>query len=546
MRAAIYARVSTQRQADDQTIDQQITRLKDHVTEQGWMLDPEHIYRDDGYSGAKLVRPGMDSLRDRAAFNEFDVVLIMTPDRLARNYVHQMVVLEELSKRHVDVQFVDRPLSDDPHDRLLLQIRGAVAEYERTLITERMRRGRLMKYKTGQLLPWSHIPYGYQTDPECPRDPRGVTLDEAEAAIVRQMFAWYLEPDGTVYRVAKRLTDMGLPTPMGKSCWSTSTVRGILKNTAYRGITYANRLRTETPNQRKSALRPVGRRSESLRVRPEDEWIPIEVPAIVDVETFERVQTRLAQNKQNASRNNKTYQYLLRGLVSCGWCQLSATARTTGRKKKYHYYVCRGHSESLRFALADRCTSRFMPARQLDDLVWQDVCDVLMEPELIAHALERAHGGHWLPQELKSRLQGLARAQQQLERQKQRLLDAYLAEVISLDELERKRTHIDQKTKAITIQHSQLEATTAERLELAQVATSIETFCAQIRPVLTEASFEQKRQLVELLIDRVIVTDDQVEIRYVMPTRPDGPQVPFCQLRADYRRDVWRYEETWL
>ena len=133
MRAAIYARVSTLRQADAQTIDQQIVRLKEYVAEQDWMLDPEHTYRDDGHSGAKLARPGLDSLRDRAAFNEFDVVVILTPDRLARNYVHQMVVMEELNRRHIDVQFVDRPLSDDPHDRLLLQIRGAVAEpYHRT------------------------------------------------------------------------------------------------------------------------------------------------------------------------------------------------------------------------------------------------------------------------------------------------------------------------------------------------------------------------------------------------------------------------------
>jgi site-specific DNA recombinase len=546
MRAAIYARVSTLRQADAQTIDQQIVRLKEYVAEQDWMLDPEHTYRDDGHSGAKLARPGLDSLRDRAAFNEFDVVVILTPDRLARNYVHQMVVMEELNRRHIDVQFVDRPLSDDPHDRLLLQIRGAVAEYERTLITERMRRGRLMKYKASQLLPWSHIPYGYRTDTECPRDPHGVSVDETEAAVVHEMFVWYLEPGGTLYSVAQRLTEMGLPTPRGKARWSTSTVRGILQNTAYRGVAYANRLRTETPERRKSALRPVGQRSESTRVRPEEEWIPIEVPAIVDTETFERVQAKLAQNQQNASRNNKAHQYLLRGLVSCGWCQLSATARTSGRKKKYHYYVCRGHTESLRFALEDRCTSRFMPAQQLDDLVWQDLGDVLTQPENVAHALERAHGGHWLPQELKSRLQGLSKAAQQLGRQKQRLLDAYLAEVISLDELERKRTHLDQKLEAVHIQSSQLEATAAERLELAQIAASIEAFCAQTRPILTEASFEQKRQLVELLLDRVIVTDDRLEIRYVIPTRPDGPLVPFCQLRADYRSDVWRHEKQRL
>ena len=534
MRAALYARVSTQRQADAQTIDQQVDRLKEYVAEQGWVLDPEHIYRDDGHSGAKLARPGLDTLRDRADFTEFDVVVILSPDRLARNYVHQMVVMEELHRRHIVVQFVDRPMSDDPHDRLLLQIRGAVAEYERTLITERMRRGRLMKYKTGQLLPWSCAPYGYHTNPDHPRDPDGLMLDEAEASIVRQMFAWYLEPGATLYRIAKRLTDLGLPTPMGKVGWGVSTVRRILKNPAYQGVAYAHRELIVTAKRRQSALRPVGQRNEAKVLRPEEEWIPIEVPAIVDPETFERAQAKLAQNQRAASRNNKAHQYLLRGLVSCGWCRLGAHGQSRG--KTYHYYVCRGHTDSLRTVREDRCTSRFIPAQPLDDLVWQDLCDVLTQPDIIAHALERAHGGHWLPQELKARLQGLAKAEQQLERQKQRLLDAYLAEVISLEELERKRTNLDQKQATARLQHKQLEATAQERVELAQIATSIEAFCAQVRPVLDEASFDQKRQLVELLIDRVIVSDDQVEIRYVMPTHPDGPHVPFCQLRADYQK----------
>jgi len=258
MRAAIYVRVSTQRQAQAQTIDQQIARLRAHIEEQGWDLASEHVFVDDGYSGAKLNRPGLDSLRDQAALAEFDVVLITEPDRLARNYVHQMLVIEELEKRGIGVEFLDRPMSDDPHDRLLLQIRGAVAEYERTLITDRMRRGRLMKYRAGKLLPWGRPPYGYRVNPDHPRDPDGVRLDEAEAAVVAQMFEWYLEPGVNLYRVARRLTDLGLPTPAGKSRWSISTVRSILTNEVYTGVAYAQRLQVVPSRRRLSALRPIG------------------------------------------------------------------------------------------------------------------------------------------------------------------------------------------------------------------------------------------------------------------------------------------------
>jgi site-specific DNA recombinase len=160
MRAAIYARVSTLRQAQAQTIDQQLSRLQTHVQQQGWSLDAAHIFRDDGYSGATLNRPGLDDLRDRASMADFDVVVITAPDRLARRYIHQVLLIEELQQRGCTVVFVERPMSTDPNDQLLLQIRGAVAEYERTLITERMRRGKVAKLRSGQLLPWTRRPFG--------------------------------------------------------------------------------------------------------------------------------------------------------------------------------------------------------------------------------------------------------------------------------------------------------------------------------------------------------------------------------------------------
>src|ERR687894_1290444 len=194
MRTGIYARVSTQRQAQADGLAQQIDRLQAHALQQGWSVAPEHIFRDDGYSGAKLTRPGLERLRDRAALRELDCVLITAPDRLARDDVHQVLLLEEISATGCQVQFLDRPMSQDPHDQLLLQIRGAVAEYERTLITDRMRRGRQAKLRSGQLLPWSVPPYGYIMDPERPRDPQRLRLDPVKAAVITQLFAWYTAP----------------------------------------------------------------------------------------------------------------------------------------------------------------------------------------------------------------------------------------------------------------------------------------------------------------------------------------------------------------
>src|SRR5256884_2663076 len=142
MRVAAYARVSTTRQAQAQGIEQQLDRLRAAAAERGWELDDQHVYRDEGYSGARIGRPGLDRLRDHAALAGLDIVLVTAPDRLARNYVHQVLLIDQLAGHGCRVEFLDRPMSEDPHDQLLLQSRGAGGEYERTPINEPMRRRR--------------------------------------------------------------------------------------------------------------------------------------------------------------------------------------------------------------------------------------------------------------------------------------------------------------------------------------------------------------------------------------------------------------------
>ena len=220
MRIGIYARVSTQRQAQADGLAQQLERLQAHAGQQGWTVAPENVFRDDGYSGATLKRPGLERLRDRVALRDLDGILITAPDRLARNYVHQVLLLEEITATGCQVHFLDRPMSQDPHDQLLLQIRGAVAEYERSLIAERMRRGRLRKLQAGVLLPWIRVPYGYRVDPDRPRDPAGVRQDEAEAAVVAEMFAWYADEGRSLYGLANKLHQDAVRPPRSRTRWS--------------------------------------------------------------------------------------------------------------------------------------------------------------------------------------------------------------------------------------------------------------------------------------------------------------------------------------
>ena len=534
MRVALYVRVSTSHQVQHQTIEQQLTRLHDYLTAQGWTVSDDHIFRDDGYSGATLVRPGLDRLRDAIHNRAVDQLILTSPDRLARNYVHQMVLLEEFSQSGCQVTFLDRPMSDDPHDHLLLQIRGAVAEYERTLIAERMRRGRLNKLQAGLLLPWTHPPYGYHLHPDRPRDPSGVRVDDAEAAIVAELFASYLEPDMSLAKLAKRLDQRGLPTPFGNQRWSGPTIRGILHNPTYTGRLYAQRTRYRPAKIRRSATHPIGQPHGSATPQPPEQWVFVgTVPAIVTQEQFDLVQAKLAQNKSFARRNNTTYQYLLRALVSCGRCKLACTARTTSHGR-YHYYLCNGKLQSVHSRRDDVCPARFTPSAQLDQLVWNDLCEVLTHPHTITAELERVQGDAWLPQELQARRENLQKGQRGLENQQERLTDAYLRGVIGLDEYERPRHDLEQKRQALREQEATLASEAERRRELGKLTHSIEAFCEQVRKGLANATFEQQRQLVLLLIDRVIVTDDKVEIRYVIPTTSASEHVQFCHLRKDY------------
>src|SRR5262245_8150333 len=244
MKTAIYLRVSTNRQTQAQTIEQQLERLRKHLELQGEALSADNIFRDDGYSGANLNHPGLDRLRDRVKGGVLDRVLLTSPDRLARNYVHQMVLIEELERAGCSVEFLDRPMSQDPHDQLLLQIRRAVAEYERVLIAERMRRGRQLRLRSGTMLPWTLPPYGYRSAPDCPRDPSSVHIEPAEAAIVRELFAQYLREKETLLSLAKYLLALGLPSPRGKPRWSAASLRGILTNPVYTGKLYIGRTRS--------------------------------------------------------------------------------------------------------------------------------------------------------------------------------------------------------------------------------------------------------------------------------------------------------------
>jgi site-specific DNA recombinase len=310
-------------------------------------------------------------------------------------------------------------------------------------------------------------------------------------------------------------------------------LRCLLTNPAYAGQIFANRMRTSPPQTRYSALRPVGHSKGTRRPTDVAEWIAVaSVPAIIIREQFDAAAARLVYNRRMAPRNNRVHQYLLRGLVSCGCCRRACTGRRL--PPAYDYYLCRTKTQLRLLVPGERCAARYIPAKPLEELVWQDLCDVLQHPEIIAQAMERARGGHWLPQEWQARRENLRRGRTSLTQQIERLTEAYLGGVVPLAEFERRRRETEGRLGALERQEQELLADARDRHETARLADHAEEFCRRIRNGLASADFERKRALLELLVDRVVVTDGEVEIRYAFPTGPDGEREPFCRLRTDY------------
>ncbi|MFN0121561.1 MAG: recombinase family protein, partial [Blastocatellia bacterium] len=478
MKVAAYLRVSTQRQAQTQTIRQQRQRIETWCQQEGSELLPELLFQDDGWTGKNLKRPGLARLREAAARQEFDCLLITSPDRLARSHYSQTLLLEEFRELGCTVHFLDHPVTQDAAGQLTLQIRGAVSEYERTLITDRMRRGRLAKLKAGMMLPWAKPPYGYRLDPDRPRDPRLVRLDDVQAAAVREIFARYLEPRTTLRSLALELQQRGVATPRGQAIWHLGTLRGILTNPVYIGRVYAGREQPKPVVGRHSATHPVGNRSFTYVPAPVEDWILVtRVPALVSEEEFTQTQEKLRINQMRAHRNNKTSDYLLRALVSCGHCLLACT----GRGRDHHrYYVCLGRQEALKSRRSERCPARFLPACALDELVWDDLVALLTHPEMLEQALNRARGGNWLPQQYAARRTQIQRGQQSLKGQLERLTAAYLDGVIPAPEYKRRRQEFEAQQEVLARQLQDLSAEAEKRIELSGYAAGMKEFATRV------------------------------------------------------------------
>jgi len=395
---AIYARVSSKQQAEEGTIGSQLAALRQRVEQDGIHLDNELAFVDEGYSGANLVRPGLERLRDVVTLRGLDRLYVHSPDRLARKYAYQVLLVDEFQRAGVEVVFLNRELSETPEDELLLQVQGIIAEYERAKILERCRRGKRHAAQTDQVSVLSGAPYGYRyvTKDEGRGQAHYQVLSE-EARVVRQIFQWIGLERVSIGEVCRRLNKAGVRTRTGKATWDRSVIWGMLKNPAFKGMAAFGKTRTGSMAPRLRAQRghPVQpRRPVSITSVPEEDWLFLPVPALVDEALFDAVQLQLEENRKRARQSKRGARYLLQGLLVCAHCHYAYYGKPVSRKsakgrvRDYAYYRCIG-TDAYRFGGERICDNIQVRTDMLDQLVWHEVCTLLEGPQRLEQEYER-------------------------------------------------------------------------------------------------------------------------------------------------------------
>ena len=523
MRVATYARVSTESQEARGTIGSQLELLHQRMAELGHEI--AHEYKDDGYSGARLDRPGLDALRDAAEAGLFQQVWCLTPDRLARSYVYQILITDELTRCGVQVCYVDAPpLEDDSQATLLVQMQSVIAEYERAKIAERNRRGRLFRARAGEVV-YRLVPYGYRRIPRGPEGPAHLEIFEPEAVVVRRIFDDFVPGGYSMRRICRGLYEDGIPSPSGNKTWSIPCLSGMLRNPTFKGRARYNRHQALPPT--------TGRKSTRNKLRPPEEWIEIPVPPIIGEELFDAAQHVSREHSFFSPRRTGPDRWLLRRLVVCGHCGVKTHCQGTGARSggELRYYVC-NRRRSLEAGGPDRaCPQPSTRAEELDALVWRLLSQALLDPSILLRGQATLGARVQMPDDelLIAQLDRLDRRLRHAETERKRIADLYQIEAIDLPEFRMRLQELTGRQRRL---QEERETLLSQRQQLAvnnRLTRRVASFAGRIQHSIDSLDFERRQRLVRLLVEQVRVTGPDVQIHVRIPLDdppPDGISGP--------------------
>jgi site-specific DNA recombinase len=522
--AAIYARVSSEKQREEHTIASQTAALIEFAESRGFSVPKEWIIEDEGYSGTTLVRPGLEKLRDLAAEGHLQAVLVYSPDRLSRKYAYQVLLIEELARHGVETVFVNAPQTTTPEDQLLVQFQGMIAEYERAQMLERSRRGKRFRALKGEVSVLSGAPYGYRYVRKSDESAAYYEVVPAEARVVRMVYERYTAKGMSVGAITRWLNERGVPTRKRNARWERSTTWAMLRNPAYKGTACFGKTKSAS---RQRITRPirlrggVAQRDSASHERPRAEWIEIAVPAIINAETFALAQEALTHNKIHAPRRT-AIPSIVQGLVSCRKCGY-ALSRTSTRSsaRTIYYYRCIG-SDAWRRLGGPVCDSR--PVRQdlLDEVVWSEIIKLLESPDIIRAELDRRLTAAREASPAKQREDALRRELTRTRKSVDRLMTAYQEDLMPLDELRSRMPALRRREQAAQSELQSIVDQVTTRAAHLRLAETLAAFLMRVRTAAETLDIQNRQRITRLLVKEVLIGDDAITIRHSIPI-PGGP-----------------------
>ena len=529
MNVALYARVSDPKEKRG-TIESQIEALRAFARENGHDVVESYVCRDR-YTGVELARPELDRLRDGAEAGAFEAVLVYDPDRLSRKYAYQILILEEFERLGIPMIFLNTPPPDDPNAVLMLQIQGAVAEYERTKIAERYRRGKLYRARQGEVF-WNAIPYGYRRIPRRDTTPAHLVVDDAQAEVVRQVFAWHADAGMSIRQITRRLTREGYPTPRGGEHWGETTVHRILRREAYLGVLHYNSSVWATVHS------SDGGAPRRKRVpRPAAERIAISIPALIDREVFERSQGRHERNQQFSPRNLHEEHWLLRHLLRCGRCGLKCHCVADKRRPHMppsYYYRC----GPPRLPGKPTCRPNHVRAHPLDALVWEEVRKHLLHPKLLVRAQMKDSESPMLDSSfLSSQIENAQKRLTRVGEERRRILDAYQCGFLDKQEFEDRASAVGRRIETLQKELQALQEEHQSQSEGRKIIERIRGFSSVLTQRLDTMSFSERQALVRTVIEEVVLCGDAVKIYFKIPLPKPDPSAPGTDGSLENRGD---------
>lgn len=542
IQAALYARVSSTRQKQHETIDSQLACLRDHARQRGWEIPGEWVFTDDGWSGATLVRPALERLRDLAAQHLVERVLCLSPDRLARSYAHQVLLVEELTRCGTELVFVNNPEATTPEQVLMVQVQGMIAEYERAQTAERTRRGKRHRARAGAASVLGRAPYGYRYLSRAEYGEAAYAVAEAEAAVVARIFRRYACGGVSMKALARELSHDQIPSPQGNDQWDAGTLGRMLRNPAYMGRAAFGKTQSGPGLARPNRTSRLAERSipsqPVIRSRPREEWIEIPVPALVTEEVFALVQRRLAENAKFSPRNTRQ-PVLLQGLLVCDVCGYSYTRTSQGPgPKKYYYYRCPG-TNGWELPGGKVCSSRPLRAPDLEELIWKQVVALLADPVLIRQELQRRLEHMRAAGPVPARQERLRQQITRLDGAISRLVGAYQEELITLEELRERIPRLRAQRQSL---HSQLEALAAQLVDqqaYLKLAENLEGFLARLRERAQTTSVLERQRVLRAVVKEVRIGPEKITIRHSIPsTSPDPTPGYLLRCGSPHHRDL--------